>query len=199
MTWKEIKVILLTAAGIILLTIFVSLGDYIDVRLMLYGHYSSYYPEWELKEIDKGEKGGLCITFDGMIQISGEQYTKAREIYDILTEYMYDKKADKYGGYALEILFYDHTSGRSFWVKKDINPQNLIIHLDDAPIQLSEIARLFPEAKRLEMSRAYFDSIEEIQGFENLEYVDFGRTALSEEEKDYILSLYPDCEIVSGE
>ncbi len=69
---------------------------------------------------------------------------------------------------------------------------------DGNRMSLKAVAGMFPELNQIEF-RAYgslqYDSIEDIAGFDDLQMLDFG-ILLPEEDKEYILSLYPDCEIV---
>jgi len=70
--------------------------------------------------------------------------------------------------------------------------------IDGQEITLKAVAEVFPELNQIEFP-AYgflqYDSIEDIAGFDDLQVVDFG-VLLPEEEKECILSIYPDCEIV---
>lgn len=61
-------------------------------------------------------------------------------------------------------------------------------------IQLKDIARYFPEINKLKIDDIAYDSIEELQGIHDLQCFDI-RERLSAEEKEYILSRYPDCKI----
>ncbi len=74
-----------------------------------------------------------------------------------------------------------------------------LLVFDGQEMTLKAVADIFPELNQIEFySRRHFlqyDSIEDIAGFDDLQVVDFG-FLLPEEDKEYILSIYPDCEIV---
>ncbi|MBP3325477.1 MAG: hypothetical protein J6L77_03530 [Coprococcus sp.] len=59
-------------------------------------------------------------------------------------------------------------------------------------MKLSDLAKAFPDADKIELYTVEYGSIEEISGFKDLEVANF-KSRLTEEEKEYILSLYPDC------
>lgn len=74
-----------------------------------------------------------------------------------------------------------------------------LLVLDGQEITLKAVANIFPELNQIEFysrrGSLQYDNIEDIAGFDDLQVVDFG-VLLPEEEKEYILSIYPDCEIV---
>ncbi len=119
------------------------------------------------------------------------------EIYKALAPIIRECLGNKYDSYPLKFIFLKSNLGRGIFVTCTNNCDVIKLELDGNEIPLKDVVRVFPELNELEgdMKSIKYDSIEEIAGFENLQTLDL-HIKLTEEEKAYILSLYPDCEIV---
>lgn len=119
------------------------------------------------------------------------------EIYKALAPTIRECLGNEYASYPLVFFFQKSYRGEMIRVTCTNNCNTIQIKFDGEKISLKDIVRVFPELNELEgdMKSIKYDSIEELAGFENLQTLDL-HIRLTEEEKEYILSLYPDCEIV---
>lgn len=122
-------------------------------------------------------------------------------IFQKLTDYVYSWKDthNGYNDYALEIFFHAkfafYSSNYYFKIKTiDSSLHETEIDCKWISFSFNEIAKYFPNTTKLTY-RSYFDDITQIKGFDNLLYLSVPHQLLTEEEKVYILSLYPACQI----
>jgi len=108
----------------------------------------------------------------------------------ILTERLVQDENSQWKDYTVAIVF--HHIGDFFSIRNiSANQENMKVRSCNIYIPLKMIAEYLPDAKELDLYTPY-DSIEEIQGFRDLKRICF-RQGTTEEEKEYILSLFPDC------
>jgi len=126
------------------------------------------------------------------------------EIYQKVMPSVKKYMADKYDFFSIEFYFIGRELYSGYYdgciqiICMNNGETIKLSVLDGQEITLKAVADIFPELNQIEFSRQDFlqyDSIEDIAGFDDLQVVDFG-VLLPEEEKEYILSIYPDCEIV---
>ncbi len=155
-----------------------------------------YYPFWWLssvKEDAEEKKIDIRFTYKEDMRTLEERRYSMKEIYEAVADVLLKNEESSYQDYSVDILFDD--TPKRFGIRNiTADGQSLGIYEYYIPMQLKKIAEYFPEARVLEMDMTHYDDIQEISGFSELEYVEF-RCYLSEEEKAYIWSLYPDCVI----
>lgn len=119
------------------------------------------------------------------------------EIYKSLAPTIRECLGNEYASYPLVFIFRKSYRGELIRVTCTNNCNTIQIEFDGEKISIKDIVRVFPELNELVGDRdsIKYDSIEEIAGFKDLQMLDL-HIKLPEEEKEYILSLYPDCEIV---
>lgn len=115
----------------------------------------------------------------------------------VINEYL----GDEYSFYPVKILFreadLDTHSFSTIIIEYTSRAQTMKIYLEDSDVTLSKIAETFPEINEIETTKLYYDSIEEIKGFNDLRKIDVLNN-FTEDEMEYILSIFPDCEIYNG-
>ncbi len=155
-----------------------------------------YKPCWKLDYVkeDKEQKQ-IFIRFEYRSHYQ-ERSLQLLNTQKILTERLVQDENSQWKDYTVEIAFHDIAD---WFVISNIstNQENLIISSSSGfgsgiKIDLKMIAEYLPDAKELDLHGAHYNSIEEIQSFRDLKRICFGQ-GTTEEEREYILSLFPDC------
>ncbi len=173
-----------------------------------------YSDKWGFGLVDMREKRLDVESYEKIVEIRFRLKTgrlddnsvleNISEIYKTIMPSVKQYMADRYDFFTVEF----HFIGREK-ISGDIDGSIRIVCMDHCEtiklmvidgqeITLKAVADIFPELNQIEFSsRDYlkYDNIEDIAGFEDLQIVDFG-VLLPEKDKEYILSIYPDCEIV---
>lgn len=115
-------------------------------------------------------------------------------LYDELYDIVFNK--EKYNCYTFELRF-EHRSGEARMVFRSANKEkdSLEIYCAANSVDVKDIASNCPETKRLTISLMEYDSIEDFSEFIELEELKCRYDIIDIDEKRYILSLFPDCEI----
>lgn len=113
----------------------------------------------------------------------------------------YDKvfgKIDALYEKLVDIFLYDPDSpwGEPFTIHVGDKGQYVYLEIRTLDISFGDIVGRFPEVTELYCGPVLYGSITEIQGFTDLKKISFTHN-LEDEERGYILSLYPDC-IIEG-
>lgn len=124
-----------------------------------------------------------AVTSEGFIEISNT-------VIDLLYE-----EESLYKDYELEIGIFARGPEDQFWVW-NITPEmdNIKVLSRQHPTNISMLIESFPGIIRLDIDYPIYDELNEIEGLENLQSLRFTR-GLTQEEIDYILSIYPDCDV----
>ncbi len=124
------------------------------------------------------------------------------EIYKTIAPVIRECLGSRYASYPLRITFRYPIDGGYISIICMNDCDKIKMECDIAEILLKDLPRIFPEIRELENVTGIagytclkYNSIEDVAGFDDLQLVDFG-VLLPEEDKEYILSIYPDCEIV---
>ncbi len=173
-----------------------------------------YSDKWGFGLIDMREKRLDVESYEKIVEICFRLKTgrlddnsvleNISEIYKAVMPSVKQYMADRYDSFTIEFYFIgpEKPSGKcdgSIRIDCMDNCKTIkLAVIDGHSISLKAVAEVFPELNQIEFP-AYgslqYDSIEDIAGFDDLQLVNFG-VLLPEDEKEYILSIYPDCEIV---
>ena len=155
-------------------------------------------PYWKLDYvIENAEEKHIKIVYkQSAWGNADEQVQCTKDTVNALYEKLLENPESAYYDYAMDIHF-SIVNGA-----ENVDVYNLTTDLSSVKIrntmtsmELEEIVECFPFAKELYVDGVdYHDTIEDIQGFEDLKYFNI-TLYLTEEEKEYISSLYPDCVI----
>ena len=172
-----------------------------------------YIDKWGFGLIDMREKRIDVESYEKIVEIRFRLKTgrlddnmleNISKIYQTVMPSVKQYMADRYDSFTVEFHFIGREKpsgdidGSIRIVCMDHCEIIKLMVIDGQEISLKAVADIFPELNQIEFSRQDFlqyDDIEDIAGFDDLQVVDFG-VLLPEEEKEYILSIYPDCEIV---
>lgn len=157
-----------------------------------------YKPCWKLDYVkeDKEQKQ-IFIRFEYRSHYQ-ERSLQLLNTQKILTECLVKDENSQWKDYTVKIAFH-HIADWFVISNISTNQENLTISSSSGfgsgiIIDLKMLAEYLPDAKELKLDSVRYDSIKEIRGFKNLKRVDFD-WGTTEEEKEYILSLFPDCVI----
>lgn len=159
-------------------------------------------PYWKLDYvIENAEEKHIKIVYNQSAWGNAdEQVPCTKDTVNALCEKLLKDLESSYHDYVIDVHF-SIVNGA-----ENLEVYNLTADLSDVRIRntmtsiaLKEIVACFPFAKELYVDGVdYHDTIEDIQGFEDLKYFNITLN-LTEEEKEYISSLYPDCVIEDSE
>jgi len=157
-----------------------------------------YKPCWKLdyvKEDKEQKKIFIRLEYRSHYQERSLQLLNTQKI---LTERLVKDENSQWKDYTVKIAF-QHIADWFAIGNISTNQENLIISSSSGfgsgiKIDLKMLAEYLPDAKELKLDSVRYDSIEEIQGFRDLKSICFGQ-GTTEEEREYILSLFPDCVI----
>lgn len=155
-------------------------------------HYSS---NWKLDFVKEDvERKHIEVEFEYRHGEADKKISSIINTQKALTECLLLDENSPWRDYVVDIRF--RNIAEAFAITNITRSQeNLTVGVAELRVSLKEIAEQIPEAKILSFyDSVYYVSMEEIKGFSDLKEIDFGYE-LSEEEKEYILSLYPECVI----
>lgn len=141
--------------------------------------------------IDYDNPNAIYIGFT-MKENYDEVFDKIDALYEKLVDvFLYDSDSP-YQEYDL-IMDFDSPWGESFTIHVGDKGQYVNLEIRTSDISFRDVVERFPETTELYCAPVMYNSIEEIQGLTDLKKIYFSSQKLSEEEKEYILSLYPNC------
>ncbi len=154
-----------------------------------------YKPCWKLAYVkEDNEQKRIEIHFNKYRSNNPEErYSSLLNTQKILTERLIRDENSQWKDYTVDIHFRYIAEGFTIG-NISANQENMEFYSCNSYIPLKVIAEYLPDTKELKLYSAYYNSIEEIQGFRDLKRICFGQ-GTTEEEKEYILSLFPDCVI----
>jgi len=151
-----------------------------------------YKPCWKLAYVKEDKEQKQIRIYFKYRSNYQERGSNLLETQKVLTERLFQEEGSQWKDYTIAIMF-KHIGDQFEISNISFNRGNLAIRGSSGfGIDLKTIAKYFPDAKDLTLNSALYDSIEEIQGFKDLKQVYFTQ-GTTEEEKEYILSLFPDC------
>lgn len=190
----------------IIFRIFIAIALIISVKIIykdkLYHKIHSckkyYRSNWTLEQrsADLWEENTIDISFSMKFSLKDYDYDDvlnsiSKTCDAIVYTFLEDPKS-QYKNYNLQIVFNDIDV--NFIIYVDGNNQSIDIYNDFYDLSIADIATYFPETEALTFFRFNNVDIEEIVGFTDLKEISIGRK-LTEEEKEYIKSIFPDCYI----
>lgn len=155
-------------------------------------------PYWKLDYvIENIEEKHIKIVYNQSVWGNAdEQVPCTKDTVNALYEKLLENPESAYYDYVMDIHFNIVNGAESVDVYNLTTAlSNVRIRNTMTSVELEEIVECFPFAKELYVDGVdYHDMIEDIKGFEDLKYFNITLN-LTEEEKEYISSLYPDCVI----
>ena len=114
--------------------------------------------------------------------------------YSAITDVLIRDKKSKYKDFSVDISY--------VYIADILGINNINNSLDSTElytdvsigISLKKLAKLFPDIRKLDLDSPIYNDISDIEGFSQLDYVHFAG-GITAEEKKYILSIYPECEV----
>lgn len=153
-----------------------------------------YKPCWKLKYVKEDKEQKQITIYFKYRSHYRERVSRLLNTQKVLTELLVKEEGSQWRDYTAAIMF-EHIGDQFEISNISANQKSLVIRGSSGlGIDLKTIAESFPDAKELSLFSALYDSIEEIQGFTDLRRVYFSQ-GTTDEEKEYILSLFPDCVI----
>lgn len=158
--------------------------------------HNAYGNYWELDgaSIDN-ERREINITFDltagGRIE---EKLDNIEDTYRSVLKCLKEKYID-YSSYSCRIFFTEGGGGKIIsFSGTDFESENFGIFTRGTYVKVKDLAEFFPDAAKLTFNygKKQYDSIDELGGFDNLEYICSG-DKFTEEEKEKIYEMFPDC------
>lgn len=170
-------------------------GSHNEIEKMFLGQRKEYSSTWEFShaEIDP-EKKSVLVMFCPLKKVD-DRGEAAGRIYDLLRSEYLDNPESKYQEYCFNISFFDQLVGERLWIPEIVkDSKELFIENHMLMVSLEGLAKGFPQATKLSLYPMRYQDITEISGFENLTYLETS-SSLTDEEIEYIHSLFPDCKI----
>ena len=147
-----------------------------------------YEPSWKLDNIQEDtEQKYIFFKFCYRYKNYGDRFLCIKNTIENLTNILLEPEDSKWGKYTLRLGFLN--VGDYFDVI--VNEKQLQV-TTNMNISVEKIAELFPDTDVLSLYPARYNSIIEIQGFEDLKEIRFSQ-GLTDEEKAYVWSLFPNC------
>lgn len=112
--------------------------------------------------------------------------------YETITNVLLRDNQSKYKDFSINISYV--YIGDILGINNINNSFDTTALYTNVSIYLKDIVKLFPDIRKLDLDSPMYDNISEIGGFSNLDYVHFAG-GITAEEKKYILSIYPECEV----
>lgn len=191
---KRIILSIITILGLFFMFLFL---DEIVFKTKIYINcHNEYSSDFHIEKIvidDDDRLIGIYFAENSSFIIYDE--TKIFDIYDKIYETIFGYK--KFDDYTLNIGF-GYKNGQSTISVFNINKDKTKIIIDTSyidSISISDIASRCPEVNRININKICYDSIEDFSKFTNLESIWCYNDIIDIDEKRYILSLFPDCEI----
>ena len=152
---------------------------------------SEYYNKcWRLDSVQEDvEQKYIYVKFSYRYKNYEERLHCIKKTKEELTKVLLESEDTKWRGYTIKLGFLN--VGDYFDVEVKAEDIQITSNMN---ISIETIASLFPQAKVLYLYPARYESIAEVQGFEELMEIRFSQ-GLKEEEKAYVWSLFPDCMI----
>ena len=138
---------------------------------------------------ENAEQKYIYIIFSYRYKNYEERLDCIKKTKEELTKVLFESEDTKWRGYTIKLGFLN--VGDYFDVEVKAEDIQIASNMN---ISIETIASLFPQAKVLYLYLARYESITEIQGFEELIEIRFSQ-GLKEEEKAYVWSLFPNCMI----
>lgn len=189
---KKVKLIITICLSVILIVLLYFVLFLDDAEKRVYSCRSVYSQYAKYSYVEKNDEEKLItIAFDEWNGSSEKQFSAIKPIYEAMVEAFFDK-TDDYNDYTLEIILVKH--GSNFVIGNIKKNSDRVTIMSNFATELDYVAEAFPNASSVSLYIPVFDSISEVDKFNDLEYLFLGNE-LTVEEREYIISKLPNCEL----
>lgn len=158
-------------------------------------------PSWKLDMYyeEEDENGVKCLHIQWRDEPEDNLYVEDMyKIYSSLTQYLLEGEEAPYQGWNLRLGFLSTNRARDLVIRGINEKKDNIDLYSNTGIPVKDLAQYFPEVSSLYLEPDFcnklYESIDEIAGFHNLKYFHI-EPGITEEEKETILSIFPDCQV----
>lgn len=163
-----------------------------DVTNLIRSYSSSYEDNFKLSEVDVNDANTIKITFI-LKNGSENKVENIASVYDCIYQIFFQDYEKYYMDNCINIDFKDVGEYLSIY---NITSQSTScdIYSNMWNLSIADIAHSFPDTAHLKLCGDVYE-IEEISSFKNLQVIDFPSKNLTSDEREYIKSIFPMCEI----
>ncbi len=194
---KKRKIILLISL-FILLGIIVFFGEEIGLRIKIIATcYENYHDEFWIDEVYvNNDEREIYVSFNTQVDAPYNSINTIFVLYEEIFEIVYVDNDNKWGQYSLNFCI-KHASQMPLFQIVDISKEktDICISASFSGISISDISKLCPEVSELSLISLEYEELSDFDDFTNLKYFSVETDILDIDERKYILSLFPNCEL----
>lgn len=155
---------------------------------------SQYKKELKLDYVVLEKKKKLItVCFKPKCNSIGDNLEVVERTEKVMYDTFFSSNRSKYEDYTINLHF--RHIGDSLRMEKITKVCDEIEFYGNTYIQLKNIAKMFPDIKKLIVYSLDYDTIHDIDNFTSLRYFHIEDDILTEEDKAYITGKFPDCTI----
>ena len=182
---------------VLVLFVIIKYGNEYALRFkIIYNCYSTYHKEFSLHEVYiDNDESKISISFEGVDAcVTDENIDIVADIYDKVFDLVYSN--EKWSEYSLDITIKDVSQMTTFAIWNiTLGKDSIEIFSSFEGISISGITQLCPEVSELSLISLEYEDITEFDNFTNLKSFSVSGDILDIDERTYILSRFPECEL----